>query len=70
MWAMVALCSLVVPAVAMLAVAEWIMRASERRERIRAAREGARRTTLGVRWTQHQEQREAARELREKGGRA
>lgn len=65
MWALVAVLGLIVPFVGALALAEWIMRASERRERIRAAREGALRTTLGSRWVAHQESRGAARELRD-----
>lgn len=67
MWGLVALLSLLIPALALLALAEWIMRASERRERLRAAREGAARTTLGARWVEHQERREAARAPRDGG---
>ena len=64
MWALCAVLGILVPFVCALAVAEWILRAGERR-RVRAAREGAQRTTLGARWVDHQDRREAARELRD-----
>lgn len=64
MWAAVLVFSLVVPGVAMVAIAEWVMRRADRRERLRLAREGATRTTLGTAWLAHQERREAARALR------
>lgn len=48
-------------------IAETYARAGERRARLRAAREGARRTTLGANWVAHQDQRQAARQLRDGG---
>lgn len=53
------------PAICLWLAVEAALRYAERRARIRAARAGVVRSNLGARWEAHQEQRQAARQLRD-----